>query len=89
VEEIISSQPEPDSNILVDPKNRFQEWVQQNIGPITPQYITIQEAGPDHAKEFAVEVRVNSKVYGKGSGRSKKEAEKRAAEVALKKLRLI
>ncbi len=89
VEEIISSQPEPDSNILVDPKNRFQEWVHQNIGPITPQYITIQEAGPDHAKEFSVEVRVNSKVYGKGSGRSKKEAEKRAAEVALKKLRLI
>lgn len=84
VEEIISSQPEPDSNIPVDPKNRFQEWVHQSIGPITPQYITIQEAGPDHAKEFTVEVRVNSKVYGKGSGRSKKEAEKRAAEVALK-----
>ncbi|MEG3878024.1 ribonuclease III [Microcoleus sp. herbarium7] len=89
VEELISSQPEPVSNILVDPKNQFQEWVQQNIGPITPQYITIEEAGPDHAKEFTVEVRVNSKVYGKGSGRSKKEAEKRAAEVALKKVRLI
>ncbi|MEG5163876.1 ribonuclease III [Microcoleus sp. AT3-A2] len=89
VEEIISSGPEPDSNIPVDPKNRFQEWVQQNIGPITPQYITINEAGPDHAKEFTVEVRVNSKVYGQGSGRSKKEGEKRAAEDALKKLRLI
>jgi ribonuclease-3 len=89
VEEIISSQPKPDSKILVDPKNRFQEWVQQNIGPITPQYITIQEAGPDHAKEFTVEVRVNGQVYGQGSGRSKKEAEKRAAEAALKKLRLI
>jgi ribonuclease-3 len=89
VEEIISSGPEPDSNILGDPKNRFQEWVQQNIGPIIPQYITIQEAGPDHAKEFTVEVRVNSKVYGQGSGRSKKEAEKRAAEDALRKLRLI
>ncbi len=89
VEELISSQPKPDSNILVDPKNRFQEWVHQNMGPITPQYITIQEAGPDHAKEFTVEVRVNSKVYGKGSGRSKKEAEKCAAEVALKKLGLI
>lgn len=89
VEELISSQPEPDSNIPGDPKNRFQEWVHQNIGPITPQYITIQEAGPDHAKEFTVEVRVNSKVYGKGSGRSKKEAEKRAAEVAMKKIELM
>ena len=89
VEEIISSQPEPDSNIPVDPKNQLQQLVQQNMGPITPQYITIQEAGSDHAKEFTVEVRVNSKVYGKGSGRSKKEAEKRAAEVALKKLKLI
>lgn len=89
VEQLISSQPEPDSNIPVDSKNQFQQWVQQNIGPITPQYITIQEAGSDHAKEFTVEVRVNSKVYGKGSGRSKKEAEKLAAEVALKKVRLI
>ncbi|MEG4134927.1 ribonuclease III [Microcoleus sp. Pol14C2] len=89
VEEVISSQPEPDSNIFVDPKNQLQECVHQNIGPITPQYITIQEAGPDHAKEFTVEVRINGQVYGQGSGRSKKEAEKRAAEVALKKVRLI
>ncbi|MEG4440395.1 ribonuclease III [Microcoleus sp. AT9_B5] len=89
VEEIISFGSEPNSNILGDPKNRFQEWVQQNIGPIIPQYITINEAGPDHAKEFTVEVRVNSKVYGQGSGRSKKEAEKRAAEDALRKVRLI
>jgi ribonuclease-3 len=49
-----------------------------------PKYITIQEAGPDHAKEFTVEVRINGQVYGQGSGRSKKEAEKRAAEDALK-----
>ncbi len=89
VEELISSQPKPDSNIPVDPKNQLQQLVQQNMGPVTPQYITIQEAGPDHAKEFTVEVCVNSKVYGKGSGRTKKEAEKCAAEVALKKLGLI
>ncbi|AFZ07169.1 Ribonuclease 3 [Oscillatoria nigro-viridis PCC 7112] len=89
VEELISSGSEPDSNIPGDPKNQLQECVHQNIGPITPQYITIQEAGPDHAKEFTVEVRINGQVYGQGSGRSKKEAEKRAAEAALKKLRLI
>ncbi|MEG5064125.1 ribonuclease III [Microcoleus sp. B3-A4] len=89
VEELISSGSEPDSNIPGDPKNQLQECVHQKIGPITPQYITIQEAGPDHAKEFTVEVRINGQVYGQGSGRSKKEAEKRAAEVALKKVRLI
>ncbi|MEG4800028.1 ribonuclease III [Microcoleus sp. ARI1-B5] len=84
VEELISAEPEPDSKIPGDPKNQFQERVQRKLGPITPEYITINEAGPDHAKEFTVEVRVNGEVYGKGSGRSKKEAEKRAAEDALK-----
>ena len=41
------------------------------------------EAGPDHDKIFEVEVAVNGKVVGRGTGRSKKEAEQSAAKQAL------
>lgn len=70
-------------------KSRFQEWALENVGRdpqrFNPQYLTIAESGPDHAKEFIVEVRVDGKVYGEGKGRSKKSAEQSAAEDALKK----
>lgn len=74
-----------DPKILVDSKNLFQQWALANFGQ-NPAYATIGESGPDHAKEFIAEVRVGSTKYGIGQGRSKKEAEKRAAENALKKV---
>ncbi|MFW5667141.1 MAG: putative dsRNA-binding protein, partial [Coleofasciculus sp.] len=42
----------------------------------------------DHAKEFTAVVRVKGKVYGVGTGRRKQDAEKRAAEAALKKVEI-
>ncbi|WP_317619276.1 ribonuclease III [Laspinema sp. D2d] len=75
-----------ESSILLDAKNRFQEWVQGNLGPTQPKYETIAQSGPDHAPDFTVEVKVGNQVYGVGKGRSKKEAEKRAAELALKQV---
>lgn len=89
VKDLLSPKPEIDSKHLVDSKNRFQEWVHRNIGSIPPQYITINEAGPSHAKEFTVELRVNDKLYGQATANSKKDAEKLAAEVALKKIELM
>jgi ribonuclease-3 len=89
VEDFLSHTPDIDSKHLVDSKNRFQGWVHRNIGPIFPQYITINEAGPSHAKEFTVELRVNDKVYGEATASSKKEAEKLAAEAALKEIELM
>lgn len=74
------------SSILLDPKNRFQEWVQKNLGPLQPKYEMTAQSGPDHAPDFTVEVKVGNQVYGVGKGRSKKEAEKRAAELALKQV---
>jgi ribonuclease-3 len=41
------------------------------------------EEGPDHNKEFTVEVRLNSNVIGQGRGASKKDAEQMAAKEAL------
>jgi ribonuclease-3 len=49
----------------------------------SPRYRVVAEAGPEHAKTFEVEVELGGSVLGRGSGRSKKEAEQAAARVAL------
>jgi ribonuclease-3 len=49
----------------------------------TPTYHLVDETGPDHAKAFTVEVRVGSRVLGRGHDRSKRGAEQAAAEAAL------
>jgi ribonuclease-3 len=46
-----------------------------------PEY-HVEESGPDHQKSFRALVRVGGHVYGRGAGRSKKEAEQQAAEAA-------
>lgn len=71
-----------------DPKSTLQEWAQSNkLG--TPHYITINSSGPDHAKIFTVEVRVDGKIYGQGAGSSKQSAAQLAAQAALETLGLI
>jgi ribonuclease-3 len=77
-----------ESRSNVDSKNRFQEWVQKEIGPVLPQYVTKHVGGPDHAPEYLAKVSVNGKLYGEGKGCGKKEAEKRAAENALSQLKV-
>jgi ribonuclease-3 len=71
----------------VDSKNRFQEWVQRNISPTPPKYISTQIGGLPHAPEFKAEVYVGDKKYGEATGSNKREAEKAAAEDALAKLK--
>ncbi|MGJ3247201.1 MAG: ribonuclease III [Elainellaceae cyanobacterium] len=67
----------------VNVKSRFQEWALKELGEV-PRYTIIDEHGPDHAKKFTAEVRVKLKAYGTGTGRRKQDAEKRAAEDALR-----
>ncbi|BAY47004.1 ribonuclease III [Scytonema sp. HK-05] len=73
----------------VDSKNRFQEWVQRNITQTPPKYVTVQAGGSSHAPEFIAKVFVGDKEYGQGKGRSKKDAEKAAAEDALARVRVL
>lgn len=68
-----------------DYKSRLQEIVQAKQR-LTPVYRTIKEEGPDHAKEFTVEVIVGDSVVGVGRGRSKQLAEMEAARTALEGL---
>jgi len=65
-----------------DPKSRFQELAQEHAN-ITPTYETIAQVGPDHDRVFTVGVFLRSKKIAEGTGRSKQEAEQKAAEVAV------
>lgn len=70
---------------IYDPKSHLQEWAQSGkMG--TPRYETVGATGPDHAKQFEVEVEVGSNVVGRGSGSSKRAAEQAAALNALEDL---
>lgn len=66
----------------LDYKTRLQEMAQENL-KLAPRYKLIAESGPDHAKQFEVEVTIGDKAYARASGRSKKEAEQAAAQKAL------
>src|SRR5450432_3187102 len=77
LEEMQQSQSE------MDAKSRLQEWSQANLG-ITPIYRTISASGPDHAREFTLEVLLGDRVYGTGNGNNKQVAAQNAAREALK-----
>lgn len=72
----------PEEDQISDYKTALQEIVQKNHGEIL-EYFMAGESGPDHNKNFIVEVKLNSNVIGTGEGRSKKQAEQMAAKEAL------
>lgn len=69
-----------------DYKTALQELVQRKSGQAL-SYRLIGESGPDHAKQFTMEVRLNGNAVGQGTGRSKKEAEQMAAKAAFTRLK--
>ncbi len=68
-----------------DYKTDLQEYCQRELETL-PLYQIVGQRGPDHQKEFDVVVMIRDKPYGEGSGRSKKEAEQKAAKEALDRL---
>jgi ribonuclease-3 len=68
-----------------DPKSRLQELAQSYLRH-TPRYMTVSESGPDHAKQFTVQVTMCGRAYGQGVGHSKQEAAQAAAQAALERL---
>ena len=69
----------------MDYKTALQELVQQKKNQVL-SYALVGQSGPDHDKQFDVEVSLNGAVVGFGSGRSKKRAEQMAARAAMEKL---
>ena len=73
-----------DGNIFRDYKTILQEIIQGNNGKIS--YKLVGESGPDHNKEFEMQVKCGQDTIGIGKGKNKKEAEKEAARDALVKM---
>ena len=70
----------------VDYKTALQELVQQKRDQVL-LYTLVDETGPDHDKQFCVELTLNDAVIGMGIGTSKKRAEQDAARVALENMK--
>ncbi|HEY9190893.1 MAG TPA: ribonuclease III [Sulfurovum sp.] len=69
-----------------DYKTALQELTQATHG-VTPVYTLLDASGPDHKKEFEIAVVLDNKTIATAKGKSKKEAQQKAALVALKELK--
>jgi ribonuclease-3 len=81
--ELASAQP---VTSLKSPKSRLQEYTQRRSG-VRPEYRLLDAFGPDHEKQFRVEVAVDGEVLGIGEGSSRRTAETAAAAQAMDALR--
>jgi len=72
--------------LVQDFKTTLQE-VAQEILKATPRYLLVKQFGPDHKKVFGVKVLIRDEVAAIGAGKSKKEAEQRAAQKTLEKMK--
>lgn len=68
-----------------DYKSILQEFTQSRFSSL-PRYQLVSTSGPEHNKVFKVKVFLKNKCYGTGEGKSKKEAEARAAKSAYSRL---
>lgn len=73
---------------FVNFKSLILEHAQANHWP-NPEYRLVEESGPDHSKQFVVELILNNESHGIGEGPSKKVAEQKAASVAARKFGLL
>ncbi|RMF83523.1 MAG: ribonuclease III [Nitrospinota bacterium] len=68
-----------------DPKSLLQQYTLER-GEGLPCYRLVRTEGPDHAKTFVVETQIAGRIWGRGKGKSKKDAERLAAMDALRQL---
>ena len=75
------SSSEPDNY-----KSLLQEETQRSCN-LAPAYLIIDQRGPDHAREYCIAVNIDDQQFNAAWGRSKKEAEQKAALMALQVIR--
>jgi ribonuclease-3 len=68
--------------VVNDYKSQLQEYT-QGVYKTRPEYVLVEESGPAHDKTFRVALRLGGEVMAEGEGKSKKEAEQKAAKEAL------
>lgn len=87
---IVRMVDEKTDNILIERLDRNAKSLLQELSQgrmkVTPSYRLVETHGPDHAREFRVEVFLGDRVYGEGSGRNKQMAEQEAARDAIRRL---
>ncbi|AYC29213.1 ribonuclease III [Paenisporosarcina cavernae] len=71
---------------VMDYKSLLQELIQQSAGMGAITYSIVDENGPAHSRTFVSAVLLDGKTLGQGDGRSKKEAEQKAARLAIENL---
>ena len=72
-------------NLLTDYKTALQELTQERFG-VLPSYELLAQRGPDHKKEFFIQVCIHDAIYAKASGNSKKSAQQACAKLAYEEL---
>ena len=82
---ILNGLAEGEIHHVEDYKTELQERVQRRAGQ-TLSYTVCAESGPDHNKTFTMAVLLNGSEIGRGTGRTKKEAEQSAARCALEQM---
>lgn len=70
---------------VLNPKGALQQTAQEHLG--RPEYRLVEQEGPEHDRQFTVEVYVRGQALGRGRAGTKQEAEKEAARQALPKVR--
>ena len=83
IEQIIIPYIEQNYDFNTDYKTKLQELVQ--TGKKSLEYEIVKEYGLAHAKTFEVVVKIDNIIYGRGTGKSKREAEQKAAYDAYQK----
>ena len=73
------------NSLHIDARSQLQERVQARLN-LTPDYRVASTEGPEHAKEFRVEVAIGETLIGSGIGGSKRAAAQEAARAALNQL---
>ena len=71
------------TQVKFNPKGQLQELVQANRPQDKIRYKLEKESGPPHLRKFRIKVTIGADEFGRGEGKSKKEAEEAAAKVAL------
>lgn len=74
------------TSLFVDYKTALQELTQAICGAL-PEYVLLDSSGPDHNKNFTMQVFINSQEFATANGKSKKEAEQLCAKIAFKRIK--
>lgn len=85
LDHILTGLAEGQMHHVADYKTDLQERVQRKPGQAL-EYTLLSESGPDHNKTFTMNVLLNGSEIGRGTGRTKKEAEQSAAKSALERM---